>query len=312
MADLRKIDLNLLVALEAVLDEQNLTRAAKRVGITQPAMSGALGRLRKLTGDELLVRVGRGFELTPVGEELLPLVRQALEQVERTLAASRNFDPATSSRRFTVSLSDYALYVLGPRLERRLVELAPGVEVAFDSLPAPQDLATHLLRRDLVIGGVGRGIPGRRQEVFRDRFVCVVSDVDTPLVGESATFAELAAMPYLSAWFGAGVSTPVDDALAEHGVRLEPAQQAPGLLTLPFLLPGTQMFAFVPERLALAMGPSLGLRTVTTPLRIPTLVEAAHWHPVNTEEAGLRWLLGVLGEIAEEIDDLAMPPASFE
>jgi DNA-binding transcriptional LysR family regulator len=306
VADLRKIDLNLLVTLEAVLDERNLTRAAERVGITQPAMSGALGRLRKLTGDELLIRVGRGFELSPVGEELRPLVREALEQVERTLAASRQFDPSTSRRRFTVSISDYALFVLGQRLERRLTELAPGVEVAFDSLPAPDDLASHLLRRDLVIGGAGRGIPGQRQQVFRDRFVCVVSDADTPLPGATASLAELAELPYLSAWFGADVSTPADDALAEQGVLLQPAQQAPGLLALPFLLPGTRMFAFVPERLARSMGPSLGLRTVATPLRIPTLVEAAYWHPVNAEEAGLRWLLGVLREIAEDIaEDIA-------
>lgn len=301
MADLRKIDLNLLVALDAVLDEQNLTRAAERIGITQPAMSGALVRLRRLTGDELLIRSGRGFRLSPVGEELLPHVRQALTQVERTLAASRNFDPATSRRRFTVSISDYALFVLGPRLERRLTELAPGVEVAFDSLPPTPDLATHLLRRDLVVGGVGRGIPGQRQQVFRDRFVCVVSDAETPLAGHAATLDDLAGLPYLSPWFGEGVTTPVDDALAEQGITFRPVQESPGLLTLPFLLPGTRMFAFVPERLARAMASPLGLRTVATPLHIPTLVEAAHWHPVNAEEAGLRWLLGVLREIADEI-----------
>jgi DNA-binding transcriptional LysR family regulator len=301
VADLRKIDLNLLVTLEAVLDEQNLTHAAERVGITQPAMSSALGRLRRLTGDELLIRVGRGFELSPVAEELRPLVREALEQVERTLAASRQFDPATSRRRFTVSLSDYALFVVGPRLERRLAELAPGVEVAFDPLPAPDDFASHLLRRDLVIGGAGRRIPGQRQQVFRDRFVCVVSDATTPLAGEVAGLADLETLPYLAAWFGGEVGTPADDALAEQGVCVQPAQEAPGLLALPFLLPGTRLYAFIPERLARAMGPSLGLRIVETPLRIATLVEAAYWHPVNAEEAGLRWLLGVLREVSEEL-----------
>ena len=301
VTSLRKIDLNLLVALEAVLEERNLTRAAERIGMTQPAMSGALARLRKLIGDDLLIRVGRGYELSPVAEDLLPTVREAMAQVQRTLGASRAFDPATSTRRFTISVSDYALFVIGTRLERRLAELAPGVEVAFDHIPPPGELGTHLLRRDLVIGGTKRGIPGQRQAVFRDRFVCIVSDADTPLRGNHASHEELEALPYLAGWFGDDVRTHADDALAAAGVQVRRVQTAPGLLSLAFLVPGTQLFAFVPERLAVDMGAQLGLRVVSVPFEVPPLVEAAHWHPLNAEEAGLRWLLGVIGEIGREL-----------
>jgi DNA-binding transcriptional LysR family regulator len=310
MSDLRKIDLNLLVALEAVLEERNLTRAAERVGMTQPAMSGALARLRKVIGDDLLIRVGRGYVLSPVGGELLPTVREAMAQVQRTLGASRAFDPATSTRRFTISVSDYALFVIGTRLERRLAEIAPGVEVAFDHIPPPDELGTHLLRRDLIIGGAKRGIPGQRRAIFRDRYVCVVSDADTPLRGNRASQEELEALPYLSGWFGEEVKTHVDDGLAEAGIQVRCVQTAPGLLALPFLVPGTQMFAFVPERLVKHTAAQLRLRIVDTPVEVPPLVEAAHWHPLNAEEAGLRWLLDVLGEIGQELREEPAPEPS--
>lgn len=310
VTSLRKIDLNLLAALEAVLEERNLTRGAERIGMTQPAMSGALARLRKVIGDDLLVRVGRGYELTPMGEDLLPTVREAMVQVQRTLDASRAFDPATSNRRFTISVSDYALFVIGTRLENRLAELAPGVEVAFDHIPPPGELGTHLLRRDLIIGGAKRGIPGQRRAIFRDRYVCVVSDADTPLCANRASHEELEALPYLSGWFGDEVRTHVDDGLAEAGVQVRCVQSAPGLLSLPFLVPGTQMFAFVPERLVVRTAAELGLRIVETPVDVPPLVEAAHWHPVKAEETGLRWLLDVLGEIAQELREDRPPEPS--
>ncbi|MFT4084936.1 MAG: LysR family transcriptional regulator [Nocardioides sp.] len=299
-SDLRRIDLNLLVALEAVLEECNLTRAAERVGMTQPSMSSALNRLRKVTGDELLIRAGRGYVRSAGGEELLPIVREALSEVRRTLLASRDFDPATSTRRFTISASDYALFVIGTALERRLAEVAPGVEVAYDSIPSI-DHGTHLLRRDLVIGSARRGIPGQRMTVFGDRFVCVVSDRDTPLEGDHASLAELSALPYLAGWFGEDILTPADDALAEAGVTVHCVQRAPGLLSLPFLIPGTQLYAFIPERLAAQVSEELGLRVVQTPLDISPLVEAAHWHPLNSDEAGLCWLLEVLAEVGREV-----------
>ncbi|MFT4265152.1 MAG: LysR family transcriptional regulator [Nocardioides sp.] len=299
--DLRKIDLNLLVALEAVLDERNLTRAAERIGTTQPSMSSTLTRLRKVTGDELLIRSGRGFLLTPAAEELLPLVREALGQVRRTLEASRAFDPGTSTRRFTISASDYAMFVIGTPLEQRLAEVAPGVELDFDSIPG-EDLSTHLMRRDLIIGGARRGIPGHRMTVFGDRFVCVVGAGEEP-PGGRLSLEEMSERPYLSASFGDGVLTPVDDALAEAGIAPRRRVQAPGLLALPFLVAETDLYAFVPERLMRRTGATLGLQVVETPLEVQPLVEAAHWHPLTTDEAGLRWLLGILREIGAELRD---------
>ena len=131
---LREVDANLLLSLHALLEERNLTHAGERMTMSQPAMSGALARLRKHFDDELLVRVGRGFELTPLAERLRPVVAEAVEAAEALLGNQREFDPATSNKRFAVSMSEYAMTVLAEPLTRLLAEQAPGCSVALDPI----------------------------------------------------------------------------------------------------------------------------------------------------------------------------------
>ena len=131
---LREVDANLLLSLHALLEERNLTHAGERMTMSQPAMSGALARLRKHFDDELLVRVGRGFELTPLAERLRPVVDEAVEAAEALLGNQREFDPASSNRRFAVSMSEYAMTVLAEPLTRLLAEQAPGCAVAMDAV----------------------------------------------------------------------------------------------------------------------------------------------------------------------------------
>ena len=130
---LREVDANLLLALHALLEERNLTHAGERMTMSQPAMSGALTRLRKHFDDELLVRVGRGFELSPLAERLKPAVEEAVEAAEALLGNQREFDPTSSNRLFTVSMSAYAMTVLAEPLTRLLAEQAPGCSVALES-----------------------------------------------------------------------------------------------------------------------------------------------------------------------------------
>ena len=131
---LRQVDANLLLSLHALLEERNLTHAGERMTMSQPAMSGALTRLRKHFDDELLVRVGRGFELTPFAERLRPQVDAAIEATEALLGNQREFDPSSSIRRFAVSMSEYAMTVLAEPLSRLLAEQARGCSVAMDAV----------------------------------------------------------------------------------------------------------------------------------------------------------------------------------
>src|SRR5215470_12779025 len=161
MGNVSSIDINLLVALAALLEERNLTRAAEKTNMSQPAMSGALARLRRYFDDELLVRDGRAFRLTPLAGRLLPDVREALRQVERTLEARPRFDPATSTRTFSLVMSDYAVTVLIDPLLRRTHEVAPGVGLTISPLPPGlHESDRALLQHDLMIGPLGFAFPG--------------------------------------------------------------------------------------------------------------------------------------------------------
>ena len=315
MRSLTDVDLNLLVALGAALEERNLTRAGQRIGLTPPAMSGALARLRRLLDDELLIREGRGYVLSPLAESLLPTVQDALARAEHTLNAARVFAPATSTRTFAISISDYALTILSEPLERLLAARAPGVSIVFDSIPVAKQ--AQLLRRDLVIADVRMGMPGRRRAIFTDEFVCVVRAGHPRVTGDELSLDELAKLPYAAGSLGDGSPTPADLALTAEGVEPHVVLRCAGLLALPFIVSRSDVFTFLPERLAVTSAERLGVRIVRTPLRIAPLVEAVHWHPSNSEEAGLQWLLGLLREISRglrrlEDADAPEPPDPVE
>ena len=251
---LREVDANLLLALHALLEERNLTHAGERMTMSQPAMSGALARLRKHFDDELLVRVGRGFELSPMAERLKPAVEEAVEAAEALLGNQREFDPTSSNRLFTVSMSEYAMTVLAEPLARLLGEQAPGCALAMDAVGvAPDQFESQLMRRDLIIGPLGFEFPGRRQPVFTDHLVCVVARDNPRLVDGGLSLERLQEMPHAVAEFGAAGERkrPLEVEMERLGVVDRPILvQVTSLLTLPFAVSGTEMCAFVPARLA--------------------------------------------------------------
>ncbi len=308
---LREVDANLLLALHALLEERNLTHAGERMTMSQPAMSGALARLRKHFDDELLVRVGRGFELSPLAERLKPAVEEAVEAAEALLGNQRDFDPTSSNRLFTVSLSEYAMTVLAEPLNRLLAEQAPGCSVALDAVGvAPDQFESQLMRRDLIIGPLGFEFPGRKQPVFTDHLVCVVAS-GNPRLGDGAPHPRRppahAARGGRVRRSGRAPSTARDrDGAARRG---RPAGAGPGhvsLLTLPFAVSGTDMCAFVPARLANRCLAILDLVVVDTPLTPVQITEAAHWHPRRDTEPAVVWLRRLLYDVAVAVEDAAV------
>lgn len=303
LADLRGIDVNLIVVLEAILTERNLTRAGEAVGITQPAVSGALAKLRRLLNDPLLVRSGRSFELTPRAQELQPIVAEALEQIGRTLTLQPTFDPSTSNRRFYIAGSDYALAIMTSPLLAVLREEAPSTSVEFGSLPiftvaTPVDL----LRHDVMIAAPNRGIPGKHVSLFSDTFVCIVSRNNPRLREGRLELSDLAELRHVHAGFGPERATGIDDALAMAGIIPKIAISLVGFTLVPFAVSGTSLVGFVPRRLAELYSDSLGLVIAETPLEPAVLVETAHWHPSKTNDPALTWLLDVLRKTSEIIE----------
>ncbi|HEY4701185.1 MAG TPA: LysR family transcriptional regulator, partial [Streptosporangiaceae bacterium] len=174
----RRMDLNLIVPLNALLEQRHVTRAAESVGIGQSAMSAALGRLRRLFDDPLLVRSGRVHELTPMGQSLVEPVRTVLTSLDQLLTTSPHFDPATDTRTFTVVASDYVtLILLRPLLERLYAE-APGVAVDVVPVSGQTELTLERAEVDLVI--MPREIAGPalaqmpQRTLFTDRYVAAV------------------------------------------------------------------------------------------------------------------------------------------
>jgi DNA-binding transcriptional LysR family regulator len=300
--DLGAIDLNTLSALRALLEEGNLTRAGAKVGMAQPAMSGVLGRYRRHFNDELLVRVGREHELTPLARELLPQVQEALRLLREAFRVADVFDPRTSDRLFTVTASDYAMTVLLAPLRRRVREQAPAVRLAFVDLPA--DLVNSpgaLLRYDLVVGPLGFGFAGEHTFLFHDRLVCLV-DTDNPYLRAGALDLEaLRTMPHAVTVFHDGALTPVDRVLGQLGVERRVALTARGFLPLPFAVLGTDAVAIVPDRLARTFLTDPRLRLVEPPFGFVDMLETAWWHPSRAVDAGHQWLVGILQEVAAEL-----------
>ena len=303
MTDLRKVDVNLIVVLDAILKEKNLTRAGELIGMTQPAVSGALARLRQQFDDPILVRNGRVFDLTAKAEALEPLVDEAMTEISRVLDLTPTFDPATSTRTFFISASDYVLAQMTGVLLDLLAEQAPGVHVEFDSLPADAVVSPNdLLRRDVIISGTGRGVPGKKQSLFSDRFVCIVDAANERIVDGKLTQADLEQMRHVRSNFGESIHTHVDDMFTSAGIVPRVAISVQGFLPVPFVVSHTKFVAYVPERLALAYQENLGLAIVETPLSPPTLVEAAHWHPSKTNDPAIKWLVSLLRRAAELVE----------
>jgi DNA-binding transcriptional LysR family regulator len=304
---LREVDANLLLSLHALLEERNLTHAGERMTMSQPAMSGALARLRKHFDDELLVRSGRGFELTLLAEEIRPLVAEAVEAAEALLGNQRDFDADRSNKRFTVSVSEYAMTVLAEPLTRALAEQAPGCTVALDPIDVrPDQFEAQLMRRDLIIGPLGFEFPGRLQPVFTDELVCLVARGHPRLRDGALSLDDLRAMPHAVAVFAAAGARrrPLEVELEAKGIHDRTVLvQVTSLLTLPFAVAGTDMCAFVPSRLAHRCLDTLDLAVAETPLDPVTITEAAHWHPRREKDPAVVWLRRLLYDVAITLED---------
>jgi len=296
------IDLNLLVALGALLEERNLTKAGAKLNLSQPTMSGALARLRRHFGDDLLVRSGRRYHLTPAAERLRPAVNEALRQVERTFAAAAEFCPKTSTRTFSIAISGQAIVMLTEMLGL-VHELAPGVR--FKLRPIPGELIKGdrgLLQHDLLVAPMGYYQPaGQPEVIYRDRFVCVADPANPCLRDGKLSLEDLDSLPHAAAQLPHTEADPVRTALESAGVTPSVAMSASGWLPIPFVVAGTDMVAVIPERLARRVSDAAGVAVIEPPFGNIELNEAAWWHPMRATDAALTWLRAVLVAGAEPI-----------
>ncbi|HET6940495.1 MAG TPA: LysR family transcriptional regulator [Nocardioides sp.] len=299
-------DLNLLLPLKVLLEEGNVTRAGQRLELSQPAMSAALARLRRRFDDELLVRSGRDYELTPFARDLLPEVQLALRLMGAALQLEDEFDAATSERTFRLAMSDYAIAVVHEPLVRLVEQEAPGVRLSIEHLgPGVRESPTALIEYDALIAPLGIGFLGESRPFWRDRMVVIADRANPRLVDGRLTLEDLAELPHAAAGFGPGVLTPVDRAFGELHIDRKIVLQVYGFLPLAFVIEGTDLVAVVPQRLARMLVRDGGpLAEVELPFEELVLAEGYWFGADRLSDPAHRWLFGRLDAVRQELETL--------
>lgn len=300
---LSRLDLNLLVALQALLAERHVTRAAARVGLTQPAMSHALARLRGVLDDPLLVRTRDGLVLTPRAEELRPPLDRVLAEVQTLFAPAARFEPATARRTFRVVSSDYVELALMPAVLARVWKEAPGIDVHLTSSPAALE-SLEDDRVDLaIVPPVGETRSGFYvQRILSERFVCVVR-TDHPSVKRRLGLAQFLALPHALVAPRGEAGGIVDDALAKLGEARRVAVRVPHFLVAPFLVERSDLVLTLAERVARSLAPSVKLRVVAPPkeLDLPGFTIALYWHARHHADPAQAWFRALVADVARTV-----------
>lgn len=302
-----KLDLNLLVLLDALLATRSVSKAAEQVFLSQPAASLALGRLREYFGDELLVPVGRSMVLTPMAIELAQPVREVLLQLQTITRARPDFDPGSSTRRFTIESSDYVISVLLSEVVRRAATLAPHMQFDVRALSpqSPENLVNGVC--EFLINPDFAAVAGHPSvALFEDSFSCLVAR------GRAAWRAGLNSRRYFEAGhvgveWGGGRRVTFDTrivAASKHTRRQDVI--APNFTLVPELLADTDRIATLPTRLAHRLARHFAVDVLPCPIRIPHFTEHIHWHRYQERDPALVWLRELILDVAR---GLATEPA---
>lgn len=307
----QRLDLNLLVALDALLTEKSVSVAADRICLSQSATSSALGRLRDYFGDDLLVMKGRKMVLTERGEELVEPVRNVLHMIRTTIADTPEFDPAESDRTITIMASDYTTEVLLTQALQDIAAQAP--DMSFVIRPMSENPPQSLDRGgiDLLITiDVALDSEHPSAMLFEDDYVVVGWD-QNPLIADGIDADTYFKMGHITTGFaGSRIPSFEEWFLRNHAMKRRIEVMAPSFMSVPFLLIGTNRIATVHKRLARRLARQLPLRIMPTPFDIPPIRQAVQWHRANSSDECLGWVVQQL--LATSIKDGEAPPPSVE
>ncbi|HEX7386535.1 MAG TPA: LysR family transcriptional regulator [Castellaniella sp.] len=287
------IDMNLLVAFDALMNERNVTRAATQVGVSQPAMSAALSRLRKFFGDPLFLRGTGGLLPTARARDLSEPIAQALRQIESTLVKEPQFLPEKASLTFKLGLSDYPAFVLLPSLLQALGKEAPGVSLdvhAFND----RDHAVDLLDAGAIDAAIG--VPPTHSDrriltrpILQDEFVTIVAS-DHPAARRGMSMETYLALPHVLVSPEGERHGLVDQALAQQGKKRRLGLTLPQMFAVPAIVARTSMTATVMKRVALHSPVGRKLVLFPPPISLPEVVFGLIWHRRNDSHPAQAWL----------------------
>lgn len=298
--NLARIDLNLLIAFDALYSECNVTRAAERIGIGQPSMSHALSRLRKLLNDELFTRTSDGVRPTPRAAAIAPAIRSSLDLMQQTLLQRDPFDALRAERTFMLGMPDSIEVPLLPRLVAFLAREAPRIKLRLRAIDR-YDVLEQLNQDRLHLGIAGLltegGLQHKRRRLYSTGYLCLFDPlhlkVDTPIL-----LRDYIAVPHVLGSPRGDAHGVVDDALAANGLTRDIAVVTPHFAAVPFALKGAKLISTVPERPARIFARQFDLATSPVPVALPASDVSMIWHSSYDPDPAHQWLREVIVKIA--------------
>ncbi|MES2072289.1 MAG: LysR family transcriptional regulator [Pseudomonadota bacterium] len=297
MIEPRELDLNLLVIFQEVFQEKQISAVAKKLGLSQPAVSNALARLRRSFGDELFVRTALGMQPTPFAEQLAEPIGAALAQVSRALNQHEHFEPGASRRHFTIAMTDVGEVYFMPVLVEKCRALAPQLQIGTvraSSIDLKAEMEAG--RVDLAIGAFDN-LSGAlyQRRLFKQDYVCMFR------AGHPLAAAKLALKDFLAAQhlIVASLESPYDSinqSLEKAGVRAAAQFSVPHFVAVPYIVSSTDLLVTVPQKLAERAAAPFNLQYVKPPLRLPSLQTNMFWHRRYNQDQGNQWLRGFIAD----------------
>lgn len=303
--NLAAIDLNLLVAFEALMNEQNVTRAGQKIGLAQSSMSNVLLRLRALLKDELFVRTGQGMRPTKKAEKLAPVVFAALSQLRQALDPGEIFDPRTAKHGFVIAATDYGDLIVVPPIVRALRQEAPGISLTVKPTTDRAEMLPRIERGeiDALIGGhLPDSLQTIRHRLFDERFVCLQDSK------RSAGMRVLGRRQYLSlphAWFSStgedGSPSDLDAMLSEQGDKRLVVVKLPHVVAVPFAIAGTDLIATITERIARRFARAAGVTIRPLPYAAPPIAVDLVHAKNRRADAALQWFVKLIIRVSKDL-----------
>jgi DNA-binding transcriptional LysR family regulator len=298
-----KFDLNLLPIFLTLMDERNVTRAAERLGMTQPALSNALNRLRDTMRDPLFIRERYGMKPTQMAEELAPVVRAALTSLEDMIGGQQTFDPALATRQFTIAPNSYVEFVLMPEIVARLRKVAPGIRLRLT--PFGNDLV-----ETGAVSGATEMVLGRIvdppdnmvvQHLMDDGLACVVRR-DHPEIGDQLSQAQYEGMRHVNVLPPGRMRAGLFQALQQRGVKREVAVSVTHFLAVPEMVAVSDYCATLPRQICRRLARDERLKILPAPVDLGTFPVELAWHVRYRSDPAHRWLRSLIAEVAKEHD----------
>lgn len=305
-----QLDMNLLTALDALLEEGSVGRAAERLHLSAPAMSRTLGRIRVVTGDPILVRTGRTMTPTPYALRVRERVHALVTEAHTVLDPERELDLRSLSRTFTLQCHDAVTTAIGPLLLAAIGAQAPGVAVRMLPEGTVDTLDLKHGHLDLEIGATRHEIPEIRSETIAEDRLIVAMRAAHPFASKRITVRRFAAMDQIIVSRRGRLHDPIDELLQRHGLRRRVIGAAPTSTAALYFVARSDLIAVVSEHMCRPTLDALHLHTAPIPFNLPTLPLIASWHERYNNDPGHRWLRELVTNIVNEHAPASQPVRS--